>query len=86
MESEPRAVAIGDFNADGLPDILANNLSSNVSVLLGNGDGTFQPPVQFAVGNHPFSIAIADVENVPDLVTADNGGGGVSLLSNGARF
>ena len=48
----PVSVALGDVNGDGRPDLaVANSTSNNVSVLLGNGDGTFQPPVNFAAGD-----------------------------------
>ena len=48
----PRSVALGDVNGDGRPDLaVANELSNNVSVLLGNGDGTYQPSVNFATGS-----------------------------------
>lgn len=40
--SFPRAVAVGDLNADGAPDLVtANVFSDDVWVLFGNGDGTF---------------------------------------------
>ncbi len=40
----------------------ANALGNDVSVLLGNGDGTFQAPVTFATGGTPRLVAIADVD------------------------
>ena len=48
----PYSVAVGDFNGDGKPDLaIANGGDSTVSVLLGNGDGTFQASRTFAVGD-----------------------------------
>ena len=50
--SSPYSVATGDFNGDGKPDLVTANAGSNsVSVLLGNGDGTFQNAVNYAVGS-----------------------------------
>src|SRR5262245_303182 len=38
----PRSVAVGNFDPDGIPDLaVANSTSGNVSIFLGNGDGTF---------------------------------------------
>jgi hypothetical protein len=57
-----------------------------VSVLLGNGNGTFQSAVNFAVGFDPSSVAVADVngDGRPDLVVANTGSYTVSvLLGNG---
>ena len=58
-----------------------------MSVLLGNGDGTFQPPsVDFAGGAHPRSVAVADFngDGKPDLAVANAGSDTVSvLLGNG---
>src|SRR6266481_6798217 len=57
----PAAVAVGDFNGDGKPDIaVANTGSDNVSILLGNGDGTFQPAVNYSAGCSPTAIAVGD--------------------------
>src|ERR1700733_13631777 len=59
--SSPNYVAVADVNGDGKPDLLvANEGSSTVSVLLGNGDGTFQTQHLFATGNAPESVAVAD--------------------------
>ena len=49
--NRPYSVAVGDFNGDGAQDLaVANYFSNNVSVLLGNGDGTFQAGVNFGAG------------------------------------
>jgi hypothetical protein len=57
-----------------------------VSVLLGNGDGSFQAAASFAVGNLPRSVALADLDgdSFPDLVAANQDSNDVSvLLGNG---
>src|SRR5437016_2479890 len=47
--SYPLSVAVADLNGDGKPDLVAaNNLANTVSVLLGNGDGTFGAKTDFA--------------------------------------
>jgi hypothetical protein len=87
--SQPYAVAIGDLNGDGKPDLAVANYGSNgVSVLMGNGNGTFaEAPSPLAVGANPVSITIGDVDGdgKPDLVTANNSSGNVSvLIANGS--
>src|SRR5262245_57127930 len=70
----PQAVAVGDFNADGLADLaVANYDSGNVSILLGSGDGTFASAQNFRVGNLPQSIAVGDLngDGIPDLAVAN---------------
>src|SRR5262249_38956392 len=83
---------VGDFNQDGNRDLaVANHLSGNVSILLGNGDGTFQPPVNFPVGGFPDFVIVNYFNNdsIQDLAVASSAsltspGGSVSvLLGNG---
>jgi len=83
----PLGVATGDFNRDGKLDVVvANNNGSNVSVLLGNGDGTFQAPVNYPTGASAYAVAVADLngDGKQDLAVANNSGSSVSiLLGNG---
>src|SRR5262249_33289001 len=83
----PVSVAVGDFNADGKLDLVtANRNEGTVSVLLGNGDGTFQAPapVPTPVGNAPLSVAVGDFnrDTLPDLAVANSGGNNISILLN----
>jgi len=64
------SIAVADLNGDGKPDIVVGNLCYGYSlhcedgpaaVLLGNGDGTFQPAVPYYCYESPQSIAVADV-------------------------
>ncbi len=59
---QPGVVAVADFNGDGKLDLVVlNGGSRNVSILLGNGDGTFQATKNFDVGgDNPPSIVVAD--------------------------
>ncbi|PYI80266.1 MAG: hypothetical protein DME26_21920, partial [Verrucomicrobia bacterium] len=85
--SQPVSVAVADFNGDGKPDlVVANQVSGDVSVLLGNGNGTFQTAVNYASGNGPSSVAVGDFngDGKRDLAIANSGSGDVSvLLGNG---
>jgi len=94
--NSPIAVAEGDFNGDGKIDLaVANGADNRVSILLGKGDGTFQPPVNYPTGRYPYAIAAVDFnrDGKLDLAVANfscpfNGGictlGAVSiLLGNG---
>jgi hypothetical protein len=81
------AVVAGDFNADGNSDLAsANWISGTVSILLGNGDGTFQAAVNYAACTNPSYIALHDFDadgNV-DLAVTNFASDTVSfLLGNG---
>ena len=78
---------VSDVNGDGIPDVVTANYQSNtISVLLGNGNGTFQAQQTFATGSKPDSVAIGDVngDGIPDLLVANLYSQSVSvLLGNG---
>src|SRR2546426_12347976 len=66
--ANPSSVAVGDFNRDGRPDLAVANYGSNkqnddVSVLLGNGDGTFQAARTFDTGTYTAFVVVVDVNN-----------------------
>jgi hypothetical protein len=80
-----RCIAVGDFNGDGIPDLAVLNGPGNsfsildVSILVGNGDGTFQPALSFGASNvFDLQFAIADLngDGSPDIAV------GISLLFN----
>ncbi|PYJ96746.1 MAG: VCBS repeat-containing protein [Verrucomicrobia bacterium] len=84
--ASPGLVAVGDFNGDGKPDLAITshlfNISTNISVILGKGDGTFQRPVNFDTGGNPFFVAVGDFngDGKPDLAVLNTSG--VTVLLN----
>jgi len=66
-------MVVADFNHDGHLDIAtANETSQNVSVLFGNGDGTFQPEKDYPLVSGPLELVVADLNNdgSPDLAVS----------------
>jgi hypothetical protein len=87
VENFPSALAAGDFDNDGKADLVAaNESSSDVSVLLGNGNGTFQPAINSGVGKSPVAVAVGDFNHDGnlDIVTANIGS--FTSNSNGTSF
>jgi hypothetical protein len=81
------SLAIGDFNRDGKLDMAVAaypQTADGISVLLGNGDGTFRSPVYYYGGLNPGSVATADFrsDGLLDLAVADADGIDI-LLGNG---
>src|SRR5206468_5832743 len=80
------SVAIGDLNGDGKSDLAVANFAetygNTVSVLLGNGDGSFGPKSDYGTGSGPYSVASGDLngDGKPDLAVANERSLTVSVL------
>lgn len=90
----PEPLVSADMNRDGVPDIVVANSAADggpggnfITLLSGNGDGTFQAGTNFDVGgDRPESVLVAliDDDDDPDVVTANYGSSSIStLLGNG---
>jgi len=82
---QPQSIVAGDFNGDGKLDLaIANAADNTVTILLGNGDGTFTQASgsPIAVGTTPYAIVAADfrANGKLDLATANSGSNNVTLL------
>jgi uncharacterized repeat protein (TIGR01451 family) len=70
VSSIPYSVVVGDFNGDGKPDMVVTSAEGS-QILLGNGDGTFQPPATIATNlSGIFTVAVGDFDGdgKPDLL------------------
>ncbi len=87
--SGPTSVVSGDFNGDGKPDLAVastGGFSGAVSVLLGNGDGTFQPHIEYPT-NHTGAVLVAAADlngdGHQDLAVVNGDGSTWVFLGNG---
>jgi hypothetical protein len=88
---DPRGIFCADFDGDSYPDLavtnflsVAPNWGNTVSILRNNGDGTFQMPVQYEVGDTPYSLFCVDLDGDSDLdlAVANNEVNSISILKN----
>ena len=89
---DPLSVAVGDFNGDGKPDLVVADFGDapdpgTVTVLLGNGDGTFQNGVSYTAGVDTGTVEVGDFNGDGKLDLAVLNAGSVGtvgvLLGNG---
>ncbi len=79
----PFSAAVGDWNGDGKADFAVTNQTDNtVTVLLGNGDGTFTAAASVATGLQPIAIVTADFngDGKPDLAVSNGGDNTITVL------
>jgi VCBS repeat protein len=79
----PTTITPIDINQDGVTDLLTTNVSSNtLSILIGNGDGTFHDQVQLHVCQEPRSLAMGlfNADQYPDIALACAGGDEIAVL------
>jgi hypothetical protein len=85
IESQPFALAIGDFNNDTRLDVaVANNFANNIGVFLGSGSQPYASAITYSIGDgsQPYSVAISDLNNdgYSDIIIANYGTDNVGIL------
>jgi hypothetical protein len=94
VSAAPRAMNSGDFDGNKCPDLVGGSVGALsaagvqpgiVFVLLSNGDGTFQAPAFYPVGEDPRDLAVADLnlDTFLDITSSNIGGlGTITVLIN----
>ncbi len=85
----PQGVATGDFDGDGIVDIVVADAFDNMlSILQGNGDGTFRPVRTLATGLYPYVVAVGDLngDGRADLVVSNYMSKSISVMLNGTTL
>lgn len=88
--NKPAAITEGDFNVDGLSDLAVTDENANtVSVLIGNGDGSFATPLVLPTGSAPIGLvsgAFLGTTHPPGLAIADSAANQLTIIRDDATF
>lgn len=88
--NKPVAITEGDFNVDGLSDLAVTDENANtVSILIGNGDGTFATPLVLPTGSAPLGLVSGDFlgsTHPPSLAIADSAANQLTIIQDNATF
>lgn len=79
----PLSIAVTDLDGDGVPDIVtANNGGDSISILFGNGDGSFGAAMNYPTGSAPVRVRVGEFngDGLPDLAVLNNFSGTLSIL------
>ena len=81
----PSQWLVGDFNGDGIPDLVTANNVNTLTILLGNGDGTFTFKSTLPSPRRIYVVLVADFnsDGIPDLAVVTDWIGGI--LTHPAR-
>ena len=81
----PTSIAVGDYNRDGIPDLVVTDSTANaIGILFGGVGGVFNIPFQVDVGTNPLSVVTADFngDGTSDGAIANNGSNTASVILN----
>ena len=88
--NKPAAITSGDFNLDGLTDLAVTDQSANtVSILIGNGDGSFASPLNLPAGTAPAGLVSGEflgTSHPPDLAIANTTVNQLTIILDNATF
>src|SRR5579863_7396405 len=88
--NKPVAITAGDFNLDGLTDLAVTDQDADtVSILIGNGDGSFASPLNLPAGSAPAGLVSGEflgTSHPPDLAIADTTANELTIILDKATF